>query len=101
VTLGEAIRQVWPTMQRVPLPATVADVKAMRDSGFGCSLPGDRYRVTVAFWGNRIDARLMDHEALKAWEIEDGLVEGGTYTAREFLDLIAQPDQPTPFEAAS
>lgn len=92
MTLGEAIRQVWPKVRATtPLPTTVAEVRALRDSGFG-GLLDDKHTIHVAFHGRTVHVTLIDPVTREC--------DGGEFTAREFLELIAEPAQRSLFAEA-
>ena len=92
MTLGEAIRQMWPKVRATtPLPTTVAEVRALRDSGFGCPVD-DQHMIHVTFHGRTVHVTLIDPVTREC--------DGGEFTAREFLELIAEPAQRSLFAEA-
>lgn len=101
MTPGEAIRQVWPKVRATtPLPTTVAEVRALRDSGFGCPVD-DRHRLRVTFSGDRVKVVLFDFGAIPGGGCDEPPAVIRDCTAREFLDLIAEPAQASLFAEAS
>lgn len=92
MTLVEAIRETWGE-RRDPLPTTVAECKALRDSGYGSTVEDDRYGVSVMFTGSTVRARLTDRQALRDWDIEHGEVESVEWTFREFVDAMSNEQQ--------
>lgn len=94
MTPAEAVREAWRTTMTGPIPTTVAECKdhGRCYHGFGAPVgPGDRYGVHVEFRPDRVTVNVWDHHTTddEGFSTEVARV---SWTHREFLELLAEPE---------